>query len=241
LAQDVIDKVIAHYCSDFISRQSPNRKDVVNIRESDGTKTSVPCRHLLMSINECFEQFKEEHPDVIVGRSKYYSLRPKWVKFTVEHSSCHCLYHENYTFLTKVCFLLSKNDCRIVTGVFLYMQALSDAVEVSMKPVDIVNLVVCDESDIECMHQNCQDCRDTLPSVAIIDKYKNLNVHDDCDYMQWQKGGKSGVELKRINATIMSLLEEFDSQWPKYIIHCYTTTEFLFKLFPSINVFSTET
>ncbi|CAF3366547.1 unnamed protein product [Rotaria socialis] len=204
LPQDVIEKVIAHYCSDFISRQSPNCKDVINIRQPDGTKVSVPCRHLLMSINECFEQFKEEHQAVFVGRSSYYSLRPKWVKFTVEHSSCHCLYHENYTLLTK---------------------ALSDAAEVPMKSVDIVNLVVCDDSKMGCMHRNCQDCCNTLPSVAIIDKYKSLNVHDDVDYMQWQKGEKSGVELKRINGTIMSLLEEFDSQWSKYISHCYTTTE----------------
>ena len=94
-----------------------------------------------------------------------------------------------------------------------------------MNSVDIVNLVVCDQSDIECMYRTCHDCCDTLPSVAIIDKYENLNVHDDVDYMQWQKGGKSFVELKRINGTIMSLLEELDLQWPKYISHCYTTTE----------------
>ena len=94
-----------------------------------------------------------------------------------------------------------------------------------MNSVDIVNLVVCDESDIECMYRNCQDCCDTLPSVAIIDKYENINVHDDVDYMQWQKGEKSFVELKRINGTIMSLLQELDSQWPKYISHCCTTTE----------------
>ncbi|CAF4403927.1 unnamed protein product, partial [Didymodactylos carnosus] len=96
LQQTVIDKVIEFYLDDNISRQSPNKKDVIRVN-----KKPVALKFLQMSISEAFEKFKNDFSEYKIGHSKFYELRPKWVKKTYPHDICMCLYHENFNLLLQ--------------------------------------------------------------------------------------------------------------------------------------------
>ena len=73
------------------------------------TKDTVNTKHqkclLLLNIKELFLEFKNECPTVKIGFSKFYELRPKWVK-TVNHSGMHSVcvsqYHQNVKLLVSV-------------------------------------------------------------------------------------------------------------------------------------------
>ena len=62
-------------------------KDSVSVTK-DSVKTKHQKRFLLLNIKELFLEFKKEYPTVKIGFSKFYDVRPKWVK-TVNHSGMH--------------------------------------------------------------------------------------------------------------------------------------------------------
>ncbi|CAF1651277.1 unnamed protein product [Adineta ricciae] len=78
-----IDKILSYYRRDGISRPSPNRKDVVLINGTYVGKRFI------------------ENPSIDIGKSKFFSLRPKDVKPESPHEVCLCIYHENMALLLK--------------------------------------------------------------------------------------------------------------------------------------------
>ncbi|KAM7312513.1 hypothetical protein ISCGN_009418 [Ixodes scapularis] len=66
------------------SIQSPNKKDVVKAMINDN-KTKVVKRFMTRSVKETYQLFGKDHPHRELGISKFYSLRPKWVKKSPEH------------------------------------------------------------------------------------------------------------------------------------------------------------
>ncbi|CAF4975031.1 unnamed protein product [Rotaria sp. Silwood1] len=71
------------YLDDEISRQSSYSKDT-RISKELGT---VVIRYMTMSIGEAFQLFKIKYPDVKVSRSKFHTLRPKWVRQDPPHQA----------------------------------------------------------------------------------------------------------------------------------------------------------
>lgn len=87
------------YLDDEVSRQSPSAKDT---RTQKGLG-SVVIRYMTMSIGESFELFKSKFPDLKVSRSKFYGLRPSWVREDNPHHVCMCIQHENIDLMFGVC------------------------------------------------------------------------------------------------------------------------------------------
>ena len=91
--------VRAMYEDDEYSRQLPGQKDCITV---DGAKVSK--RLLLVKIEELYRKFKEKHPDLKIGLSKFCSMRPKWcvlVGSKGTHSVCTCIQHENTKLLAS--------------------------------------------------------------------------------------------------------------------------------------------
>ena len=97
LDDGTIEKVLDYYRRDGISRPSANKKDALLINGAHVVK-----RFMEMTISEAFESFRTEFPSVKIGRSKFFSLRPKEVKPESPHDVCVCIYHENMALLLKV-------------------------------------------------------------------------------------------------------------------------------------------
>ena len=66
------------YEQDDIPRQLPGKKDYVTVMEN-GVKTQKQKKILLMNVSETYRLFKQDHPSIKVGKSKFASLRPKHV------------------------------------------------------------------------------------------------------------------------------------------------------------------
>ncbi|KAG8180664.1 hypothetical protein JTE90_020890 [Oedothorax gibbosus] len=102
-------KIEEFYERDDISRMAPGRKDVVTIWER-GAKIKQQARHLICTINEIYIMFKIENPSAVVGKSKFFELRPKHILLSskLPHNVCLCIYHEN--FINAVNVLHQHND-----------------------------------------------------------------------------------------------------------------------------------
>jgi hypothetical protein len=99
------------YLDDGISRQSSNAKDTRISKELG----AVVIRYMVLSIGETFELFKTKHPNLKISRSKFYSLRPSWVREDCPHQVCMCVHHANIELLLTV----SKIMLRIILS-FLF-------------------------------------------------------------------------------------------------------------------------
>lgn len=91
--------VLDFYISDEISRETSSKKEVIH---PPPNRTPTPLRFLHMTVAETFEHFKTKYPDVEIARSKFFSLRPIWVKERTPHETCLCIYHENADLLLQV-------------------------------------------------------------------------------------------------------------------------------------------
>ena len=72
--------VIDFYSSDKISWQIPGRKDCVSVIK-DGNKVQVLKKIMLSTVREAFEVFKEEKPDVKMGKSTFARTCPTSLPF----------------------------------------------------------------------------------------------------------------------------------------------------------------
>lgn len=97
LDKSVIETVITFYEQDWISRVSPNKKDVLMIK-----KQPIAKRFMLLTISEAYERYKSDFPQHVIGRSKFFELKPRHVKPVQLHETCCCVYHENFELLLKV-------------------------------------------------------------------------------------------------------------------------------------------
>ena len=63
------------------------------------TKTTQQTHYMLMSLREAYNKFKEEHPTIKVGLSKFY--KTPYIKLFdhLPHQVCPCSYHENVRLL----------------------------------------------------------------------------------------------------------------------------------------------
>ena len=86
-------------------RVSPNKSDIILIK-----KQPVAKRFMLLTIGEAFEKFKNDFLQYVVGRSKFFNLKPRHVYPSALHDTCCCVHHENFDLVLKVrkmsCFIL---------------------------------------------------------------------------------------------------------------------------------------
>jgi len=86
------------YICDEISRETSYKKQVIRPPPS---RNPIPLRFLHFTIGETFQQFRAKYPSAKIGRSKFYSLRPVWVRERTPHDNCLCLYHPNADLLVQ--------------------------------------------------------------------------------------------------------------------------------------------
>ncbi|XP_071839778.1 uncharacterized protein [Apostichopus japonicus] len=154
LAKEIQDLVIKFYSDDEYSRQMPGKKDFVSVKRN----VHVQKRLLLCSLKELYAAFEQNHPNVKIGFSKFCSLRPKWcvlVGSSGTHSVCVCTIHQNVELMVSA--LKSDTDTH-----------------------KLVEMMVCDRDNKECMIHRCKDC----PNVDEIRQYLQSHLQEneeDCE------------------------------------------------------------
>ena len=51
-----------------VSRVAPGKADVLSVRNKDGSKSKLQNQHMLMSIKEAYNVFKELHPYILTSK-----------------------------------------------------------------------------------------------------------------------------------------------------------------------------
>ena len=96
IPNETITTIIEFYREDGVSRVSSNSKDTIQINQ-----IKVPIRFMKMSVFDAFRLFDKRFPG-LVGRTTFYSSRPRDVKILSLHDACICIVHENINLLIKV-------------------------------------------------------------------------------------------------------------------------------------------
>jgi hypothetical protein len=97
LNEVTVEVVKSFYNSDEVSRVMLSKKDYISI-EVSGVKIQEQKRLLLCNLKELYSHFKNSHPGVTVGFSKFASLRPRsciMASASGTHIVCVCTIHQN--------------------------------------------------------------------------------------------------------------------------------------------------
>ena len=141
-----------------------------------------PIRYMLMSLYEAYQRFVEKEPNMRVGKSKFCSLRPKWVKTITPHDGCACVYHQNPTLMITAWSRISGRTTELK---------------------GLINEVICSPPHPMCYTQECTLCGHCLPSAVLLSSF-NGNEDDEAKWMRWKRTVKR-VELQRISGSISSI------------------------------------
>ena len=80
----------------------PGKQDVITICDQSG-KRKEQKRILTMTVAEVYQLFKNEYPEVTIGKSKFSSLPPMEVKLSpaMPRNVCNCSYHSNVNLILE--------------------------------------------------------------------------------------------------------------------------------------------
>ena len=204
LADKVKTEVENFYLRDDISYQLSGKRDVVVVKDSNGSKVTYQKRILLNNLRETFELFKEENNNVNISRSSFAELRPAFVipKAALAHRNCLCLYHEN------ICLLLKSVD-KYVDGKYCSsLQAFTDC-------------LVCSATNEECMFGRCLLCRDFFSEKV------EENVGDGNTKIAWSQwvneSGRS--QKKEFSGSVNEAVSLLNSKVELFLFHVYIKRE----------------
>ena len=114
-----------------------------------------------------------------VGKSKFSSLRPKWVKTTTPHDGCDCIYHQNPTLLLTAWNRINHSKIELN---------------------ELIDRVICDVPSSTCYARECENCGHRLPAGILLSEFDG-DEEDDVTWMIWKRTEKK-IELQRISGSI---------------------------------------
>ena len=159
MSKEVKQKVTEFYLDDehSFSRIMPGLKDKVSISKN----VYAQKRLLLCNIDELYALFKVDNPDVQIGRSMFFSLRPKQcvtVSAPGAHNVCICTQHQNVNLMAKSS--MTGKDYK-----------------------EFMAMVICDLQNKDCMLHGCPSC----PGVSVLEKYlTDFYESKNIDFLTYQ-------------------------------------------------------
>lgn len=203
ISEEAIQKIKQYYMRDDVSRQSPGIKDCKSIKDpKTGKRSQVQKRYLITSLRECYSHFKQENPDVRVGKSVFCSYRPQNICTVSEipHDVCVCIYHANFNFLVEAA------------------HSIFPSIPSSSK--EFLDMLCCDVKNENCMTNQCNKC-DRVEDVIPLKYHPSLPV----SLKQWSKGAEGRVQVTTQKSTMSGLLKIMNSKLLKFKTHVFVKNE----------------
>lgn len=145
------------------------------------------------SIRETYKEFKAANPESKMGLTKFYSLRPKWVKKHPVHEECVCVCCANF---------------------ILCLTSLSNAAGKTMTFEDVQKIFLCENPSQNCFLLRCEACSNRKDiSLEML----GMSAEDELELALWESGGE--LVKKHLEAT--AFLNELNKWTKKYIPHYY--------------------
>ncbi|ESO95533.1 hypothetical protein LOTGIDRAFT_160697 [Lottia gigantea] len=200
--QEIVEAVISSYENENISRMMPGKADFITLKDQLGNKYTKQKRHLVATITETYKCFTEDNPSADIGKSKFASLRPRWVLLSSEmpHNVCGCKYHR------YVILLLEALHRRYPDLIPLYSKE------------NFIAHCVCDINDEDCMRNGCERCSDGKLFKEI---YGNKAPADN-EFSWYQLEDTIGFLQKvKQSGNSTDAFEELAMQLPKFNWHLF--------------------
>lgn len=196
IAQNIIDKAIAFYRSESMSRACPGMRDYAP-KNVDGEV--LQRRLILWNLKEVYELFKEEHPDHKIGFSKFASVRPGECVLAGSahgiHTTCVCVYHQN----VKLIFDSLKGQFNLrEENINTYR--------------DFMDRLVCDDYNEECRLNECRNCPgiDGTDSVgglrAVLFRIIDDEMYENISFKQWVSAGSKYIKIVKYSPNIENFI-----------------------------------
>lgn len=198
--------VKSYYINDEVSKMLPGRKDYVTIKLPDGTKHQEQKRLLLFNIRTAHEMFKDKHPHISIGCSKFAELRPKQVVFAGAPGTlivCVCMIHANPELMWEA---LSK-----------YAAISSHGLK---NCTDCILSTLCNPPSSDCNLGACSLCPGNSTLESALQDILQLHDEGEVRFSQWvMQEGRCNFEvlLKKVD----DFIEEFLSSLEKLMPHRY--------------------
>lgn len=190
------EAIIKFYNQNDNSRASPSETIMVKI---NGNREPVGKRYILHNLNDLYQVFKIEHPNIKVSISKFQKLRPRncvWPGLKGFHITCVCEQHQNFE------FQLEAIDCELQVSEF-------------------VKKFVCEndgELREECHTGMCGDC----PKAEFLEKVLEKALKEEAiSYTQWVR--TDSTEIKNITINIDDFKGMFYANVPRIVEHEFVT------------------
>ena len=132
-----------------------------------------------MILFEAYQQFIKKEPHRRVGKSKFSSLKPKWVKTTTPHDGCACVYHQNPVLLLNTWNRMNHSKIELT---------------------ELITRVICYVPCSTCYTRECENYGNRLPAGILLSEFAG-DEDDDITWMIWKRTEKK-VELQRISGSI---------------------------------------
>jgi hypothetical protein len=204
------------YESDDISRNSPRARDVKYYKDVNGERVLKSRRYLMYTIGETHALFRERFPNLHVGDTSFYYLKPDNVELVSQTpvEMCLCDEHENVRFCTEA--LESSNS--------IFVKYRFD--------FNIAEKFVCEEVTENCWKNRCSRCK----NVALIKQFVQsnssiLNLEAIVTWTQWRRITKKNrqeqdnihIQIKKENVTakLDDLLKRFYALIPSFVWHSH--------------------
>lgn len=159
MTKETLDLVLNFYEDDELAVKCLGKRIVSALGIKCKNKNVVLC-----NLREMYSAFKEKNPNVKLGFSKFCSLRPKWCVIagsTGTHSVCVCSSHQNAVLLV-------------------------DAIDWDITYKDLINKLVCDSTNKECMMHRCESCPGNVGLKTFLDEQLNdVDMDAEFHYSQW--------------------------------------------------------
>lgn len=89
---------------------------------------------------------------------------------------------------------------------------------------NLIDSVICDQPNDGCFLNTCNRCNKRLPSSVLQHYFIIVDEDDEWTWSIWKTTNKK-VDLHHIHGSIVSLLDEIDQQWRRFVIHSYFNRE----------------
>lgn len=201
LSTQTVETVEKFYLSESVSRVMPGMKDCLSINVG-GKRQLLQKRLVLCNLREAFQHFKDKHPEVKIGFTKFSILRPRQCVLAGSsgtHCVCVCTIHQNI----KLLFDGARFDT-VSNGEIKHYR-------------DCIGAIQCNPPSISCFLQDCTECPGTPNLLWRLEKYMENCMIDNVEFKQWTSTDRSTLETK--TQPVNEFLETFVCSLPKVMHH----------------------
>ena len=181
-----------------VSRDVPNKKDVIRIKNAEGQKIAFQKKVMILSLSEAFQLYMTQHPDRKLSFSTFYKQKPKNVRRISEtfRRSCLC----------TICCNMSLK-CEALKKFVSQSDATYHTLPSEKKVLASISMCINDtDSDPKgpCLSRSCSSCgtktvKSTFENLLRIEGKEPIPYHK-WSYVKSEQEGKT--------KTIMSCLQK---------------------------------